>query len=347
MSSPKQRSQHGFSIIELMVALIIGLFVVSVVLMVFRANRQTYRFQEAVSQLQDNGRFTLERLNTRLRMTGYAGCYNDFASGVEINVNAPTTLAWNLARPLEGFDNVSASQSIGGIANFISGTDVLVMKSMANGVPLASNPDTNTFTIAAVNNQFSTGDIILVSDCEQASLFQATTVTTTGAVTTINHNTGTMTPGNSAATVSNRYTSDAEIGRFGTYMYYLKNAANGRPALYEASLTVTGTVAALREDKLVSNVENLQFVYGVDNDADGDADVYQTAGAVADWSAVVSVRMALLLASTEDNLLDNKQSYSFNASTFTFTPDSTPAASATRRLRRVFTGFGTVRNRVL
>jgi type IV pilus assembly protein PilW len=219
---------------------------------------------------------------------------------------------------------------------------------LGNSVPLGTNPDTGTFTIDAANNRFNAGEILLVTDCGQASLFQATAVTTAGAVTTIAHASGAMTPGNNPGTVNNRFAGDAEIGRLTTFMYYIANGANGRPSLYEAGLTVTGgNTAALQAVELLPDVENMQIVYGVDTDADRDADVYQTASAVTDWRNVLSVRIALLLASVEDNLVSENQSYSFNAGTFTYTRDSTPAAGADKRLRRIFTGFGTLRNRTL
>jgi type IV pilus assembly protein PilW len=345
---PLGTRQTGVSLVELMLTLVIGLFLTASVINIFLATKQTNRMQEALSQLQENGRLAMHELTARLRMAGYSGCYGDLSSEVENILNNPTGFAWDLANTAQGYDNVAANANIGGITGFVVGTDVLVVKGMSDGVPLSANLDTSTLTIDAANNRFNAGEILLVTDCDRASLFQATAVTTAGTVTTIAHASGSMTPGNNLETVSNRFISDAEIGRLTTFMYYIKNYANGRPSLYEARLAVTGgNTAALQEEELIPNVENMQIVFGVDTDADRDADVYQNASAVTNWRNVLSVRIALLLISAEDNLVSGKQSYSFNAGTFTYTRDSTPTANADRRLRRVFTGFGTLRNRTL
>jgi type IV pilus assembly protein PilW len=51
-------------------------------------------------------------------------------------------------------------------------------------------------------------------------------------------------------------------------------------------------------------VENLQVLYGEDSDADQVADNWRTAGAVADWSNVVALRVALLVAGVRDRVTD-------------------------------------------
>jgi hypothetical protein len=85
----------------------------------------------------------------------------------------------------------------------------------------------------------------------------------------------------------------------------------------------------------------------VDTDNDHDVDVYQNADDVADMATVMSIRIALLLVSGNDNLIETKESYSFNANTFTFSKDASPANTADRKLRRTFTGFVALRNRTL
>ncbi len=341
--------QSGMSLVELMVGLALGLLLMAGVMQVFLSSKQTYRFQDAQSQIQENGRFAMDTLESRLRMAGYAGCYGDFSSGVENMLNNPANFAWNISNPVQGFDNVAATDNLGGITGFIAGSDVLVIRGMSNGVLVNSNPDNLEFTVTAANNRFAPGEILLVTDCDQASLFQATAVTTASGVTTIKHTAGGgMTPGNSAGNVDNSYGNEAEIGHLQTWMYYLKKSDdNDRPALLVSSLVSDGTTVSLDSQELVQNVENLQFVFGVDTDSDRDTDVYQEAAAVTNWGNVVSVRIALLFDSEADNLLSDKQSYSFNATTFFYDRDSTPAADANRRFRRVFIGFAALRNRTL
>lgn len=57
--------------VEFMMALTIGLFIVAGILEIYMSTLQMYRIQDETSQLQDNGRFGIEILNRYARMAGY------------------------------------------------------------------------------------------------------------------------------------------------------------------------------------------------------------------------------------------------------------------------------------
>ncbi len=65
------KRQNGLSLIELMVALALGLVLMIGVLQVFLTTRQTYANSEAMTRLQDNGRFALEMIASSARHAGY------------------------------------------------------------------------------------------------------------------------------------------------------------------------------------------------------------------------------------------------------------------------------------
>ena len=347
--------QRGFSLVEIMIALLLGLILTGGLIDVLLSNKQTNSLQIALSNMQQDGRVAINMLSTDIRMADYSGCYSDLSDGVENTLNNPTSFAWDLANTVQGFNDVSASFTVsdtnsgGVISGITEGTDVLVIKGMADGVPISSNPDNSTFTIDATLNNLNAGEPLIVADCEQASMFQASSITSASGVTTILHTAAVMTPGNNLATVTNSFGTNAEIARLTSTVYYIKNDASGDPGLFQSSLSVntSGDTAALEENQLVSNVENMQIQYGVDSDEDQDVDVYQDASAVTDWSAVISIRMALLLISANDFLIQNAESYSFDDSTFSFSKDDPAGASADRKLRRTFTGFMALRNRTL
>ena len=69
-------SQTGISLIEIMIALLIGTFLLGGVLQIFIGGKQTYRMQESLSRLQENGRFALDFIGRDVRMAGYWGCLN-------------------------------------------------------------------------------------------------------------------------------------------------------------------------------------------------------------------------------------------------------------------------------
>jgi len=66
--------QSGFSLLEVMIALLIGLFLLGGVLQLFSDAQQTFRMQSNLARLQENGRFALDFLEHDVRMAGYWGC---------------------------------------------------------------------------------------------------------------------------------------------------------------------------------------------------------------------------------------------------------------------------------
>lgn len=71
------KTQAGLSIVELLVALLISLLLMTGVVQVFMASRQTYATNEAASRLQENGRFALEFIAQSARHAGYVSADNN------------------------------------------------------------------------------------------------------------------------------------------------------------------------------------------------------------------------------------------------------------------------------
>ncbi|WP_257386712.1 PilW family protein [Tahibacter caeni] len=63
-------AQRGLSLIELMVAMLLGLLVSAGIVALFSATSQTSRVQTAMSRIQENGRFAMSRVEADLRMAG-------------------------------------------------------------------------------------------------------------------------------------------------------------------------------------------------------------------------------------------------------------------------------------
>ena len=76
--------QSGMTLIEIMIALLIGAFLLGGVLQIFVSSKQTNRMQENLSRLQENGRFAMNFLTKDIRMAGYWGCLNPSAADVDI-----------------------------------------------------------------------------------------------------------------------------------------------------------------------------------------------------------------------------------------------------------------------
>lgn len=66
-----RRAARGFTIVELMVALAIGLALTVVIAQLFLGSRQTFRTTDDVSRMQENIRFTYQLLTRTIHLAGY------------------------------------------------------------------------------------------------------------------------------------------------------------------------------------------------------------------------------------------------------------------------------------
>ena len=153
------------------------------------------------------------------------------------------------------------------------------------------------------------------------------------------HNTGSGSPGN-AIKILPTYFQGAQVTLAPTTtVFYVGQGADGSPALFEA-VTDTSQANGFQYQELVAGVENMQVLYGVDLTGSQVPSEYVTATNVANWSSVVSVRIALLLRSDLGavSLPAAAPTYNLLGTNITVPRDT--------RLRQVFTATIAIRNRL-
>lgn len=79
-----------------------------------------------------------------------------------------------------------------------------------------------------------------------------------------------------------------------TTIYQIKTGAKGGPSLFRS---IDGT-----DRELVEGIENLQFVFGEDTDADDIPNYYVDAGDVSEWEQAVTTRFNLIARTLESNI---------------------------------------------
>lgn len=62
--------QNGFSLVELMVALLLGTLIIGAATQLFLTNQRSFQLQQNMSEVQETGRFAVEMLSRELRMAG-------------------------------------------------------------------------------------------------------------------------------------------------------------------------------------------------------------------------------------------------------------------------------------
>ena len=140
MSLPSQR---GISLVEIMVALAVGLFLTAGVVQIFLGNKQSYRVAEASARIQENARFAMEFIAIDTRMAGYQGCAG--ASRTVVNTLVSPQFHEEFDTPVEGFQATSASAwspSVdAGITSPLGGRDILTIRgAFGNGTPIVGQP---------------------------------------------------------------------------------------------------------------------------------------------------------------------------------------------------------------
>lgn len=68
----ESNSQQGFTLVELMSAMTIGMILLLVIGTVFTSSRQVFRVQEDNARIQESGRFALEVLGRSIKQAGHA-----------------------------------------------------------------------------------------------------------------------------------------------------------------------------------------------------------------------------------------------------------------------------------
>ncbi|ORU90201.1 MAG: hypothetical protein A6F71_04335 [Cycloclasticus sp. symbiont of Poecilosclerida sp. M] len=349
----KKINQQGITLVELMVAMVIGLILIAGVSQIFISTQKTYRITEEHSRLQENTRFGFQFITKDVREAGYTGCRAIEEMNVQTVAQAPvpnydkdSTISGNEATSLTVWAPV-LNASIA--TTTIGGTDTItIQKGSSCGatltVPMLSSDA--VIQISAANScNLKKDDTLMISDCQDAHIFKATTVSS-GSPQTITHtvdkNTGGSLCLNQAGIGTGvcgtgnakLYGSDSELLQLTSLTYYIRKGEGGRNALW----AYDNTAGKARE--LIEGVENMQIKYGVDTTGDDIIDVYQTAndvGAAANWGNVISAEISLLVETQADNLTTDKLIYTYNGATVT-SPDN--------RLRRVFTTVVGIRNRV-
>ncbi len=319
-----RRTQGGMTLIELMIALLIGAFLLGGIIQIFVNSKRTYAMQDNLARLQENGRFAMDFISTDIRMAGYRGCNRSAA--ISSILNTPTAFLYNFNTPLQGFESSSATAwtpSIdAAITSPLGGSDVITLRgaSQQSNYVTAHASGTADLTLASTT-ELAANVVVLVSACGATNprVFQIT-----GINNKVISHAASGTPGNATQTLTESY-AGGEVSRINTTSYYVRQNSGEEPGLYRR-------IASSNAEKLVDGIENMQILYGEDTDmipasglsTDNTPNYYVPANAVVDMLRVVSIRISLTARTADTNL----------------------STSGDGRLRRVFTSTIAVRNRL-
>lgn len=318
---------RGMSLVELMVAITIGLIVLAAVSTVFVNSKANYTTQESAARLQESARFAIHFMARDLRMAGYYGCADDLKS-IHSLLNPPANASdsdpYDFTTALEAVegnagtfspsgrpvqfptagDSVPAKRA--GCPSFAggkcSGTDAVAVRLVdpnSSAAIVQAMPNEAAATFVEPNHGLKIGEVVLLSDCGSAELFQITNIQDGSGPTSgkkgIVHNAGTGgPPGNATQKFARAFgPPGAGIMKFIHRVYYVGTGRSGHPALWRVGFDGS------KPEELVEGIEDLQVTFGVDTVGDRTPRAYRTADDASlgntktNWENVVSARVVL------------------------------------------------------
>lgn len=262
------------TLIELMVAMSIGLFLIWGAFEVYLQSKTSYQAADVATRLRENARFALEAIEPDLRLAGFWGPSTNTApapdaAGMTVSCAGSDASSWALAleQPVAASDDGYAITGCGPHGSARAGSDVLFIRH-AGGLP--ASPDA--------------GQIQVASDLAMAQLF----------------NDGLVPAGLDPLT--------GEVRDLQVHAYYVDDTSSfapDMPSLRRLTLIKGGII---EDQEMITGVENLQVQFGLDTNGDGQVERYVDpdsaeldpgAAAYLEHARIIAVRLWMLVRSEE------------------------------------------------
>jgi len=248
--------QSGMTLVELLVALAIGSFLMIGAVQVYNQSRQAFVINESIARVQETAQFAMDTVEADLRMASNWGQHSRGTAieGASVlgNANpnglaAPATCgaAWalDLARPVVGTNNAySLTCPATGTGGAQANSDVVT---------------TRRATVAPTGLSGAPGRLQIQTTRIQGTLFD----------------TGVLPPGYTAAESE---THDLLVNSY--YVAASSDLIPGVPTLRRKSLAQVGGAMTITDQEVAPGVENMQLQFGVDVDDDNTVDRYVNPG---------------------------------------------------------------------
>ena len=295
-----KKQSKGFSLVELLVAMVVGLVIISGAFSLHSTTRKTQMANEAQLDMAADARFAIEMIAYDLRHAGMWGGTNKdnfirckptetiacTASSAGESLPAAVTgdcaVSWyyNLTNPIFATDNSAATKPYSGTClpsseGLVNSADILEIRYADSNAPAALLANQAYIRSNAINGKIFVGATQPIIDAYD----------------------------------SNPLTKNHELK---AYVYYISDhtdsTGDGIPSLRRVSL-VNGPV--IQNQTLLSGVSDLQVRFGEDVDDDELIDRYVDPDDVSDWSNIYAAKVWLLMRSDKEQFgVDTSKSFS-------------------------------------
>ncbi len=295
--------QRGMSLVELMVSISIGLFLLAGTVTVFGKTRDLYRTNDANARLQETARYAMSTIEADLRLANYWG----LMSRSDMIENGPALDAANMPAVDPAY---SLPASLTGFAAVINSCGAMWAVKLPAYVE--ANDDTYGYGCAEFSAAIAGSDQLTVRRASTTLIPAGSLAASAGRIKiqTSRVQGSLFANGLLPAGYSSALSETRPLVAHGYYVDQDSDDALGTPSLRRKQLDSAGGAPVILDRQIVPGVEDLQVEFGADLDGDQNADYFvQPATVVPAGDQIVAVRVWLLVRAEQPE--------------FTFTDDRT------------------------
>ncbi len=283
--------QQGFTLSELMIAMVLGLLLTGSVIGVYLSNSKTAELNTVLGELQNASRTTFELMANDIRRSGYIGCGNSSRVVNVLNAANVAGSAWAIWNGgIEGFEQ--PAPAINGVSP-LSDTDAIrLMFGSGRSYSVESHDAALSQLVLSSEHQIQSGDLLILCDEALSSIFSASSTDLTSVFHEANSSNCTAGMGfpllcDGAAGTVKQYAVNAMLMNFDSVSWYI--AASSDQQSTSLFRVRNNSVA----EEILYGVSDLQLEF-----MDERSRSWRGADQVVDWMDIISVRISLQFIST-------------------------------------------------
>ncbi len=280
------KQQLGFTLSELMIAMLLGLLLTGSVIGVYLSNSKTAELNTVLGELQNSARTTFDLMANDIRRSGYIGCGN--ASRVVNVLNAANVAgsAWAIWNGgIEGFEQ--PAPAINGVSPSPDTDAIRLMFGSGRSYTVQSHDATLSQLVLTTAHQIQSGDLLLLCDETLSSIFAASSTELSSVFHEASASNCTSGLGfpllcDGAAGTGKQYAVNAMLMNFDSVSWYIATSADQQST---SLFRIRNNGAA---EEILYGVSDLQLEF-----MDERSRSWRDADLVTDWMDIISVRISL------------------------------------------------------
>jgi type IV pilus assembly protein PilW len=303
MRNTTKHFARGVSLVELMVALVIGALLIAGAVTVFLQSRNTYRANDSVSRMQEAGRYALDVIAPDVRLAGFWGLTNRpmswTSTAAAVLRDCGANFATTIGTPIEGRDAIATSGS---------------GYNLTAGCPVATLTGGKTLT------PVTWSDVLIVRrvSADQAPLENKRLQVQSNRESLVLFSDGVRPAGYTAAPQSETHNLIADVYYIGETTPAVNNVRQF--ALRRQTLIAGAAQPEMRDDEIMPGIQDMQVQFGLDTNGDGTVERYVNPGtALPAGASIATVQLWLLVVADEIEVgfADTNRAYTYANATQT------------------------------